>query len=93
MWDHTTDDAVEHAAGSTEVKGATVWVYEAALAQVAKVAQLVAEKVSRDVQLFGADNYNLLSAKKLLGNNGRQTTDQMSLTVNDNNLERKVQGV
>ena len=55
------------------------------LSQVVVVFQFVSEKFTGDVQGFGSDNDNLLAVQDLLGHNGGQTTQQVALTVNDNN--------
>lgn len=44
---------------------------------------LGAEELSRDVEGLAADDNNLLAFKKLLGDSAGQTTEQVSLAVND----------
>jgi hypothetical protein len=47
---------------------------------------LVAEEAARDVKLFATNNDNLLSVESLLSNNGSETTEKVTLAVDDNDL-------
>ena len=42
-----------------------------------------------NVQLFGTDDNDTLAIEDLLGDNGGQTTQKVTLTVNNNNLDRR----
>lgn len=48
---------------------------------------LSAEELARDVELLAADNNNLLTVQKLLGDSGSETSEEMSLSV-DHDLNR-----
>ena len=48
-----------------------------------KKRTLGAEELSRDVEGLAADDDNLLAVQELLGDSAGQTTEQMSLAVND----------
>lgn len=48
---------------------------------------LSAEELARDVELLAADNNNLLTVQKLLGDSGGQATEEVALSV-DNYLFR-----
>lgn len=50
------------------------------------------EEGARHVQLLAAHNDNALARQELLGNNGSQTTQQVTLSVNDNNLHTVIRG-
>jgi hypothetical protein len=47
---------------------------------------LVAEEAARNIELFAADNDNLLSVEGLLSNNRSETTEKVTLAVDDNDL-------
>jgi hypothetical protein len=85
--DHTTESLVEDAGGGAEVEWTTVGVDNATLVKVSVVLQLVTEEATRDVELFAADNDNLLSIEGLLSNDGSKTTEKMTLAVDDNDLK------
>jgi hypothetical protein len=48
---------------------------------------LVTEEFTRDVQFFTTNNNHLLTIQSLLGNDGSKTTEEVTFTVNDNNLK------
>jgi hypothetical protein len=50
---------------------------------------LSAEELARDVELLAADNNNLLTVQKLLGDGGGQATEEVALSI-DNYLIRAV---
>lgn len=69
------------------MKGASSGRIETSLlAQESLVLQLRAEELSRNVEGFTSDNYNLLAIEQLLGDGTGQATEKMSLAI-DNNLE------
>lgn len=45
---------------------------------------LSAEELARDVELLAADNNNLLTVQKLLGDSRGQATEEVTLAVDDN---------
>lgn len=47
---------------------------------------LVTEEVTRDVQFFTTNNNDFLAFQQLFGNNGSQTAEQVTFTVNNDNL-------
>jgi hypothetical protein len=52
---------------------------------------LVTEEATRDVELFAADNDNLLSIESLLSNDRSKTTKKVTLAVDDNDLNQPSQ--
>jgi hypothetical protein len=52
---------------------------------------LCAEELSRDVEGFASNNDNLLSVQQLFGDSASQTTEEVSLAV-DNDLFKKSDG-
>lgn len=56
------------------------------LAQEGVELQLGAVEAARHVEFFGADDDDLLARQNLLGDDGSQTTQQVTLTINDDNL-------
>lgn len=58
----------------------------AALAQVRQVLDLVAVEVTGQVQLLAADDNDLATLQQVLGDNGRQTADQMAAAIDNNCL-------
>jgi len=47
------------------------------------VPQLVAEEAARDVDLLAPDNYDFLPRENLLGDDGGQSTKEVTLAIND----------
>ena len=47
------------------------------------VRTLCAEELARDVEGLGADDDDLLAVQKLLGHDGRQATEEVALSVNN----------
>lgn len=47
------------------------------------------EEGSRQVHLLGTDNDDTLTGKDLLGNDRSETTEQMALSINNDNLDVK----
>ena len=86
MAHHATDDAEEDFAGRAEVEGAVGRVGVRALAQFVKELQLVAVERARDVDVLAADGHNTLAGEELLGDDGRQPTEQVVLAVNNGDL-------
>lgn len=82
---HTSDGLVEDSGRGSEVEGTVGLVVSSGLSQVVVVLQLVSEKLTRDVQGLASHDDNLLTVQQLLGNNRGQTTQQVALTVDDNN--------
>lgn len=81
---HASDGLVEDARGSTVVEGTgLLGVDQVALVQVSVVLQLVAEERARDVDELGSHNNDLLAGEELLGQGGGETTEEVSLAVND----------
>jgi hypothetical protein len=48
---------------------------------------LSAEELARDVELLAADNNDLLTVQKLLGDSGGQSSEKMTLSI-DHDLRR-----
>jgi hypothetical protein len=81
---HATDGLVEDARRGAEVEGTTTGrVVSRHLAEVGGVLELSAEELSGDVEGLAADDNNLLTAQKLLGDNRGQTAKEMALAIND----------
>jgi hypothetical protein len=53
------------------------------LAQKSLVLQLRAEELSRNVEGFTSDDYDLLAIEQLLSNSTGQATEKMSLAIDD----------
>lgn len=51
---------------------------------------LRSEELARDVEGLAADNDDLLTAQELLSNDGRKTTKEVTLAIDDNLCERKI---
>lgn len=49
-----------------------------------RAADLVPEEAAANIDLLTSDNDDLLAVKSLLGDGGRQTTQEMALAVDDN---------
>lgn len=81
---HSADGLVEDARGSTVVEGTSLLgVDQVTLVEVGVVLQLVAEERAGDVDELGSDNNDLLAGEELLGQGGGETTEKVSLAVND----------
>jgi hypothetical protein len=50
---------------------------------VGRKRTLRAEELSRDVERLATDDHNLLAVQKLLGDNGGQSTEKVTLAVDD----------
>lgn len=50
---------------------------------------LSAEELARDVELLAADNNNLLTVQKLLGDSGGQSSEKMSFSINHDLIRPK----
>ena len=87
MGDHTAEGTVEDAGGGAEMEGTVGGLDKGALLQVFMVADLVAEERARDVHLLAADDNDTLAVQDQLGDGGSQTTKQVTLAVNNVNLE------
>lgn len=61
----TTNGLEEYTAGSTEVEGSSSGIDVAALAQVRQILDLVAVKVSGQVQLFASDDANFATLQQI----------------------------
>jgi hypothetical protein len=48
------------------------------------LSHLVSEERARDVDLLAPDNNDFLAIENLLGDDGRQTTEEMAFPVDDN---------
>jgi hypothetical protein len=85
--DHATDGLVEDSGRSTEVEGTTAGgVVSGDLSEVGVVLELRAEELAGDVEGLTADNNDLLTAQKLLGDNRGESAKEMALAIDDNNL-------
>ncbi|KAH3663715.1 hypothetical protein OGAPHI_005116 [Ogataea philodendri] len=86
---HTSDSLVEDSGWSSEVERSSGGVESSSLSQVIVVLQLVSEEFTRDVESLASHNNDLLAVEKFLGDGGCQSSQQMSFSVNhDNLLER-----
>lgn len=90
MGEHTTDSAPEDTGRSLVVEGTLAGVGIHTLAEEVSPKHLVAEKRTRDVKLLSADTNDTLAVKKLLSNKSSKTTDEVALTINDNNLRQTI---
>jgi len=61
----------------------TGWVETGLLAHESLVLELCAEELSRDVQSFASNNDNLLAVEQLLGDGAGQTTEEVSLAIDN----------
>ncbi|EDK39520.2 conserved hypothetical protein [Meyerozyma guilliermondii ATCC 6260] len=82
---HTSHSLVENSRRSSEVEWTLGLVVSGTLSQVVVVLQLVSEKFTTDVQGLGSDNDDFLAVQNSLGNDGSQATQQVALTVDNNN--------
>lgn len=82
----TANGLEEDAAGSAEMERTAGGVDVAALAQIGQILDLVAVEVTGQVQLFAPNDDHFAALQQVLGNNGRQATDQMAATIDDNRL-------
>ena len=87
MRKHTTDNSPKDARRSPEVEGSPSRVGGNLLAEEGLVLELCAEEAARDVEVFSTDDDNALAIQKLLCDNGGKAPEQVSLSVNDNNLK------
>lgn len=84
---HTTDDAEEDARGSTEMERTVGGVNDGTLTEELVVLHLGTEEGSRDVHLLSTNNDDTLTVKDLLGDDGSKTAEQVTLTINNDNLK------
>jgi len=68
------------------VEGTTAVVGLRALAEESVVLELVADQAAGDENILGADHHDLLALEELLGHNGGQATEKVTLAVNDDGL-------
>ncbi|KAH3658858.1 hypothetical protein OGATHE_006584 [Ogataea polymorpha] len=87
--DHTSDSLVQNSGWGSEMERSSVGVESSSLSQVVVVLQFVSEEFTRDVESLTSHNDNLLAVEKLLGNSGGQSSQQVSFSVNDNNLLKR----
>merc|ERR1712013_579083 len=81
---HTPDGAEENLGWGAEVEGSgLLWVHKVALVKEVVVAQLHAEERAADVDELASHNDDLLAVKGLLGDDGGQSTEKVTLAVND----------
>jgi len=80
---HTTDGAEEHVRRGTVVEGTLLGVGEGSLAEGVQNLQLVAVVGAGDGGSLASDEGDLLAVLKLLGDNGADTTQKVSLHVDD----------
>lgn len=64
-------------------------VHVAALPQIGQVLDLVSEEVARLLNVFAANDHNLVAVQNLLGNHGCQSAEQVAAAINNNGLERE----
>jgi hypothetical protein len=81
--EHTADDAAEDGRGAAEVEGTLLGVGQVALAEEVSVLNLVADFLTGDVELVGADDGDSLAEEELLGNDGSSATHDVVLEVDD----------
>jgi len=81
---HTTDSTEKDLGRSSVMEGAGFFgVHNVALVEEVVVAQLVAEEAAGDVDLLTPNHDNFLARKDLLGYNGGQPAQEMTLAIND----------
>lgn len=61
------------------------WVVSSHLAQVGMVLQLSAEELAGDVEGLGADDNDLLAVEQLLCDNTGESTEEVTLAIDDDN--------
>jgi len=86
---HSADGLVQNAAGGSVMEWPSLGVDQATLAKVVHVLQLVTVEASGDVDTFASDDDDPLSLKELLGDDGSQSSQQVTSSVDDQRLRRK----
>jgi len=86
---HAADGLVQDTARGSVMEWPSLGVDQATLAKVIHVLELVAVETSGDVDTFASDDYNSLSLKERLGDDGRQSSQQMPSSVDHQRLRRK----
>jgi len=86
---HAADGLVQDATRGSVMEWPSLGVDQATLAKVIHVLQLVAVETSGDVDTFASDDDDSLSLKERLGDDGRQTPQQMPSSVDHQRLRRK----
>jgi len=86
---HTADGLVQDAAGGPVVERSPLRVDQATFAKVVHVLQLVTVEATGDVDAFATDHNDSLSLEESLGDDGRQTAQQMASPVDHQRLRRK----
>jgi len=86
---HSADRLVQNAARGSVMERPSLGVDQAALAKVVHVFQLVTVETSGDVDTFASDDNDPLSLEETLGDDGSQSSQQMTSSVDDQRLRRK----
>jgi len=80
---HTADRLIQDPGGGPVMEGAALGVDQTPLAKVVHVFELVAVKASGDVDPFAPDNNDSLSLQQSLGDDGGETTQEMTTAIDD----------
>jgi len=86
---HAADRAVKDAARGSMMEGPSLGVDQATFAKVVHVLQLVTVEASGDVDPFASDNDDSLPLKERLGDDGSQSSQQMTPSVDHQRLRGK----
>jgi len=83
VWEHTTNDVLEHLGWGATVEWTTAGLGQMTLAKILHNLQLVTVEVSRDDKTLATDDNDLLAVEKGLGDHGGQATHEVLVTIND----------
>jgi len=86
---HPADGAVKDAAWGSMMEGSPLGVDQATLAKVVHVFQLVPVETSGNVNTFASNDDDSLPLKERLGDDGRQSAQQMPSSVDHQRLRGK----
>jgi len=86
---HAADRAVKDAARRSMMEGSSLGVDQAALAKVIHVLQLVTVEASGDVDPFASHDDDSLPLKERLGDDGSQSSQQVTPSVDHQRLRGK----
>jgi len=83
---HAADGLVEDSGRSPVMEGSSFGVDQTPFAEVIHVFELVAVKAPRNVDAFAPNNDDSLSLEKRLGDDGGETTEEMTAAIDDQRL-------
>lgn len=83
MVKHASDGSPEDSGRSSVVSGTSSGVMDHLLSHELGELDLVSEEGSRDIDSFSSDDNDSLAAEELFGDDGSQSTEEVTLSVND----------